>query len=123
MSAFSLKEKLTRYSPGSVILSAGSCTVNVPRESGARAGASNEPDAIFLPSFSSSHAPSKASADVKPKRFQSVATPVAASYFSTTRLRWTWPTSTSFAETLRSGSTTPLQQNGPSFGSSSKSAP
>ena len=41
----------------------------------------------------------------------------------TTRLRWTCATSTSFAVTLRSGSTTPLSQNGPSFGCSSKSPP
>ena len=119
VSAFSAKEKFTKYSQPGLKTSAGKATWNVPRESGATDGTSNAEEATALPFSSSSHEPANACASVKPKRFQRRATPVWGLKSSTTRLRWTWPTSTSFAVTLRKGSTTPFTQNGPSFGTSS----
>ena len=88
-----------------------------PFERGATCGTASGPRLTGTPSTTSSHEPSSSSAKVKPNRFSS------SPSSRTTMFLWTWPTSTSFAETRRIGSTTPLQLNGPSLGCSSQSPP
>ena len=58
VSAFSVKEKFTKYSQQGLKTSAGKSTLNSPRESGSTAGTSNVSDATTLPFSSSSQRPS-----------------------------------------------------------------
>ena len=122
MSRFVANDTLTNLSffPSPfAIASSRPSNVTSPRDSGATCADSTRPDATSTPSSTSCPRPSNSYAQVNANRFHNL-NPIPRSPFpvprSTTRLRWTCPTSISFGVTSASGPTTPFWQIGPLCG-------